>query len=213
MNRQIFFFHLKLIITLKLRKFNVDKIEEFYSSKLKDLFIKNEKIIEILKILKTYAPQAYLAAGVIRNTVWAHLHGQSFSLDQTEIDVIFYDPQDNGHKALELQKKMINLFPNIEWDITNQAKVHVWYQTDTGTFIPPLRSIEHALSLWSETATAIAVHLNDQDEIEYIAPFGLADLFELKLCWNQRLVSRDVFLARLNKKKFLEKWPKLQIIF
>lgn len=184
-----------------------------YASEFKDILFDNKKLMHILTTLRTFDAQAYLAAGIIRNTVWAYLQDQSYDLEQTEIDVIFYDPQDNGHKALELQKKMINCFPNIEWDITNQATVHLWYQTDQGESIPPLKSLEHALSMWPETSTCIALRLNDHDEFEYIAPFGLADLFELKLCWNQRLVSRDVFLARLNKKKFLKKWPKLQIIF
>lgn len=184
-----------------------------YISEFKDILFDNKKMMHILTTLRTFDAEAYLAAGIIRNTVWAYLHDQSYDLEQTEIDVIFYDLQDNGHKALELQKKMINLFPNIEWDITNQATVHLWYQTDQGESIPPLKSLEDALSMWPEKATCIALRLNDHDEFEYIAPFGLADLFELKLCWNQRLVSRDVFLARLNKKKFLKKWPKLQIIF
>lgn len=184
-----------------------------YTSEFKDILFNNENIMHILTTLRTFDTQAYLAAGVIRNTVWAHLHDQPYDLEQTEIDVIFYDPQDKGHKVLEIQKKMINLFPNIEWDITNQATVHLWYQTDQGQSILPLKSLEHAISMWPETATCIAVCLNDHDEFECIAPFGLADLFELKLCWNQRLVSRNVFLARLNKKKFFEKWPKLQIMF
>ncbi len=34
-----------------------------------------------------------------------------------------------------------------------------------------------------ETVTALALRLKD-DELELIAPFGLADLFELKLRWN-----------------------------
>ncbi|MDY6490432.1 nucleotidyltransferase family protein, partial [Acinetobacter faecalis] len=49
-------------------------------------------------------------------------------------------------------------------------------------------------------------------EIEYIAPFGLSDLFELKLRWNKNLVSHDVFLYRLKTKDFLGKWSKLKLI-
>ncbi|AMW80270.1 hypothetical protein AMD27_16120 [Acinetobacter sp. TGL-Y2] len=188
----------------------MEKIEELYSSELKDLLIKNEKIIDILKMLKTFAPQAYLAAGVIRNTVWAHLHDQSFSLDQTEIDVIFYDEKDVGHVAKHIQQKLKKTFPDIKWDITNQAKVHLWYQTDTGAFIPPLTSIEHALSLWPETATAVAIRLLENNDLDMIAPFGLDDLFELKLRWNDALVSRGVFADRLASKRFLKKWPKLK---
>lgn len=190
----------------------MDKLEQRYSSELEDLLLRNEKILLILKTLKIFAPQAYLAAGVIRNTVWAHLHGQSYSLDQTEIDVVFYDALDTDIDVQQLQEKMKMEFPNIEWDITNQARVHLWYQTDNGSSIPQLSSIEHALSLWPETATAIAVRLNNQHEIEYISPFGLDDLFELKLRWNNRLVSRGVFMKRIQSKQFLQRWPLLVLM-
>ena len=63
-----------------------------------------------------------------------------------------------------------------------------------------------------ETATAIAVRLLENDDIEIIAPFGLNDLFELKLRWNKRLVSYPVFLARIQAKQFLIRWEKLLVV-
>ena len=186
-------------------------MEEKYAENLKNILTKNTNIMQILKALKVVEPQAYIAAGVIRNTVWAHLHDQPYALENTEVDVIFYDAFDDCH-AEKLQKEMSKIFPNMQWDITNQALVHTWYKTDSGENIAPLTSIEHALSLWPETATAIAVRLNQLNEIEYIAPFGLSDLFELKLRWNKNLVSHDVFLQRLKTKNFLEKWSKLKLM-
>ena len=189
----------------------MEKIEELYSSELKDLLIKNEKIIDILKMLKTFAPQAYLAAGVIRNTVWAHLHDQSFSLDQTEIDVIFYDANEtNAELSNAIVRQLMQYYPDHIWDVTNQATVHQWYKNDNGDGIEPLSSINHALSLWPETATAVAIRLLENNDLDMIAPFGLDDLFELKLRWNDALVSRGVFANRVASKQFLKKWPKLK---
>ena len=188
------------------------KMEEKYSENLKEILSKNQTIMQILMTLKMLEPHAYIAAGIIRNTVWAHLHDQPYDLENTEVDVVFYDEKNPSNHAKNLQKEMMRIFPNMEWDITNQALVHTWYKTDTGESIAPLTSIEHALSLWPETATSVAVRLNDKNEIEYVAPFGLADLFELKLRWNKTLVSHQVFLYRLKTKNFLEKWSKLKLI-
>lgn len=189
----------------------MEKIEELYSSELKDLLIKNEKIIDILKMLKTFAPQAYLAAGVIRNTVWAHLHDQSFSLDQTEIDVIFYDANEtNAELSNAIVRQLMQYYPDHIWDVTNQATVHQWYKKDNGDGIEPLSSINHALSLWPETATAVAIRLLENNDLDIIAPFGLDDLFKLKLRWNDALVSRGVFANRVASKQFLKKWSKLK---
>lgn len=188
------------------------KVEETYTNDLTRLLLNHSKIMQILKVLRSVEPEAYIAAGVIRNTVWSHLHEQSYCLENTEVDVIFYHTYGDDFYVNNLQKKLALSFPNIEWDITNQALVHTWYKIDTGESIAPLTSIEHALSLWPETATSVAVRLNEENEIEYIAPFGLADLFELKLRWNKKLVSHQVFLDRLKEKKFLEKWSKLELI-
>ncbi len=186
-------------------------MEEKYAENLKNILLKNRNIMQILKALKAIEPQAYIAAGIIRNTVWAHLHDQEYSLENTEVDVIFYDAFDDCH-AENLQIEMSKSFPNMQWDITNQALVHTWYKTDSDENIAPLTSIEHALSLWPETATSVVVRLDAMNEIEYIAPFGLSDLFELKLRWNKNLVSHDVFLHRLKTKNFLGKWSKLKLI-
>ena len=186
-------------------------MEEKYAENLKNILLKNPNIMNILKALNALEPQAYIAAGIIRNTVWAYLHDQPYSLENTEVDVILYDVFDDSH-ADNLKTEMSKIFPNMQWDITNQALVHTWYKTDTGENIAPLTSIEHALSLWPETATSVAVCLKTMNEIEYIAPFGLSDLFELKLRWNKNLVSHDVFLNRLKTKNFLGKWSKLKLI-
>lgn len=186
-------------------------MEEIYAEKLKSIILKNKNIMKILNTLKLCEPQAFIAAGIIRNTVWADLHNQSYDLEGSEVDVIFYDPF-NEKKANHLQQKMVKIFPHMQWDITNQALVHTWYTTETDENIKPLTSIEHALSLWPETATSIAVRLNNINELEYVAPFGLSDLFELKLRWNKKLVSHNVFLDRLKTKDFLGKWPKLRLI-
>ena len=54
--------------------------------------------------------------------------------------------------------------------------------------------------------------MDEQHQIEVIAPLGLNDLFELKLRWNGRLVSRGVFEQRVKTKRFLERWPQLEIV-
>lgn len=168
-------------------------------------------IMQILQTLYEVDPTAYIAAGVIRNGIWSFLHGQDYLLDDTEVDVIFYLEQDQQVQAAKIQQYMQQRLPNMQWDVTNQAMVHHWYRLDNGESIQPLKSIEHALSLWPETATVVAVKLNAEQEIEIIAPFGLNDLFELTLRWNPRLVSLTVFQQRVVSKQWMQRWPKLSL--
>jgi hypothetical protein len=169
-------------------------------------------LMRILHQLAQLHSEAYIAAGVLPHVIWAHLHGWEYEMNHTEIDVIFYDENEQARTIeQQLADQLKDYFPEICWDVTNQAFVHEWYRTDQNESIEPLTSISHALSLWPETVTALALRLKDY-ELELIAPFGLADLFELKLRWNPNLVSYAVFEQRMLSKQFLQKWPKLSLI-
>jgi hypothetical protein len=55
----------------------------------------------------------------------------------------------------------------------------IWYgRTHTRRHDPcaPLSSIEDAIGIWPETATAVAVRLGAGEAIEICAPLGVADL-------------------------------------
>lgn len=189
-----------------------DKSAVFKQNLIK-MILQNKFLAQLLLDLNRIEPLAYLSAGVIRNWVWSYLHGQKYDFNQTEIDVIFFDLDDfDQQRAMAMACLLKQNYPLQIWDITNQAFVHQWYETESGESIAALRSIEDALSYWPETATSIAVRIDQEQNIEVIAPFGLTDLFELKLRWNKRLVSRGVFQHRVKSKQFLERWPKLQLV-
>jgi len=70
-----------------------------------------------------------------------------------------------------------------------------------------------AITHWPETATAIGVVMLPDDSLKIIAPHGLDDLFSLKLRMTPNFGDgRDYFINRVNKKQWLSKWPKLQIV-
>ena len=94
--------------------------------------------------------------------------------------------------------------------MVNQANVHHWYTRADEQSIAAYTSLSEAISMWPETATAVAVRLCEDGRLEVLEPLGLADLFELKLRWNPRMVSHTVFLQRMQSKGFLHKWPKLR---
>jgi uncharacterized protein len=184
-----------------------------YTTQLKQMIYASPELIQRLQFLRELHAHAYLSAGVIRNMVWSNLHDQVYCLDQTEIDVIFYDLKDrSGSEEQRLSQKLKQKFPKNDWDVVNQAYVHLWYKADDGSTIAQYASLFDALSVWVETSTAIAVRLQEHDQLELIAPFGLNDLFELKLRWNARLVSHATFLQRIESKRFLQRWNKLVIV-
>lgn len=191
----------------------LDMCETKLYQELKQIILAKQALIQRLIYLKQIYAEAYLSAGVIRNLVWSSLHQQQYQIENTEIDVIFFDENEqNQHITQEIYEKLTQKFPENDWDVVNQALVHTWYTTEKNQAISAYLSLYEALSTWPETATAIAVRLTEHDEMEIIAPFGLSDLFGLKLRWNDRLVSHDVFIQRLRSKRFLQRWEKLRIV-
>lgn len=183
-----------------------------YECELKDLLFENIQLIEMLKFLQQLEPSAYFSAGIIRNLVWSILHGQEIDFSDADIDVIYHDSNErNRQKEITLLTRLSTEYPSYRWDVTNQAMVHTWYLTAEGKKIGALKSLEQAISLWPETATAVAVRWVN-NELEVIAPFGLNDLFELKLRWNTALVPREVFEQRMIKKGFLKRWNRLIVV-
>jgi hypothetical protein len=170
-------------------------------------------LMQRLVYLRRLNTEAYLAAGVIRNSVWNQLHHWSYEITGTEIDVVYFNADVGTAWSVEQQQlcdELTQAFPHNTWDVVNQAYVHHWYRTDLGKKIPAYDSLEQALACWPETATAIAVALDEHDQFKVLAPFGLHDLMHLKLRWNDTQVSYETFLQRIQDKQFLEKWPKLK---
>ena len=183
-----------------------------YHAELQAFITAHAELMCILHALRDIEAQAFIAAGVIRNSIWAQLHGQEYPLHQTEIDVVYFDVQDDGTGEQKIREQLKACFPQMVWDVVNQARVHHWYRLDNGASIAPYCSLTEALAAWPETATAVAVQLDAQGQCKIVAPFGLQDLFELNLRWNSTMVSYPVFQHRLESKAFLSRWPKLKLL-
>lgn len=171
-----------------------------------------------MKILETVRacdpPDWLVGAGVMRNLVWDHLHHYQTPTPVPDVDVIFFDPENlSSARDQAVQDQLTALLPDITWEATNQAAVHLWYEDVFGFPVPPFLSSAEAVGTWPETATSVAARLLPNDEIQIVAPCGLADLFALILRRNPRRVTREIFSRRLKEKRILQKWPQVQVIY
>ena len=106
----------------------------------------------------------------------------------------------------ELEAVLRRAAPAIDWSVKNQARMHI-RNGDA-----PYRSVADAMRYWPETATAVAVRLAEQGELEIVAPFGLEDLFELVLRPTPKFAGekRRVYRDRVQSKEWLAIWPLLR---
>jgi hypothetical protein len=159
------------------------------------------------------APDWVIGAGAIRDVVFDHLHGNIAPLSR-DIDYAYFDPRDQSAASeRSIERALQRRAPGLPFEARNQARVHLWYEAHFGNPIEPYESIEHAISMWPETATAVALRLLADETIQIIAPFGLRDLFECVLRRNPAQVTRAIFRARLRRHpEFPGRWPRLRIV-
>lgn len=129
-----------------------------------------------------------------------------------DIDVVFHDPDHPpSHDAL-VARALAQRMPDLRWEVVNQAWVHTWHRDGHGNAAPALASLAQALASWPETATAIAAWLDESGGLVLMAPLGLDDLMALRLRHHPVLTTRAQFLARMDGKGWLARWPKLQVV-
>ena len=170
--------------------------------------------MEILRAVRELDPPDWVVgAGVIRNLVWDALHGNEARTEPADVDVAFLDAADvSRERDRAIERRLHHLVPDVPWEVTNQAGVHLWYESKFGHPIAPITSIEDAIGRWPETATAVAVRLDRDDRIGVVAPCGLDDLFGLVLRRNPRQVTPEYFEMRVRSKRISERWPKVTIV-
>lgn len=150
-------------------------------------------------------PQCYLAAGFVRNLVWDHLHQKLIPSTLNDIDVIYYDSDENDDEAyLKYEAELTLRMPQVEWQVRNQAKMHIRNGDK------PYQSIVDAMSYWPEKETAVAIRKTALDNYECISAFGFESLFDLQVTYNPKR-NRDVFEHRVKSKKWLIHWPMLRV--
>ncbi len=173
--------------------------------RLIELLKKDPERMNVLWIVKSLnLPDCYVAAGFLRNLVWDSIHQSDVKLN--DIDIVFYDKSDSHNlRADKISEQLNKEFPEIKWDVKNQAFMHI-KNGDS-----PYNDTLDAMSYWPEKETAIGATLSADNSIHVISAFGLESLFNGKLSYNNKR-TKEVFLKRVSQKKWLEIWPQLQVV-
>lgn len=88
-----------------------------------------------------------IGAGAVRNLVWDHLHGHAQPSSLPDVDVAYFDENDlTSGTEKAIQSALQGIGPNVPWEVTNQAAVHLWFESYFGYKVEPLRSLEDAIA-------------------------------------------------------------------
>jgi hypothetical protein len=148
----------------------------------------------------------WIGAGFVRDAAWDYLHGYGTTPPSGDIDVLWFTPatpEEDCDRCIE--NELRRLLPDLRWSVKNQARMHV--RNGDG----PYASVADAMQHWPETATAVAARYATSGEIEINAPFGLEDLFAMRLRPTPNFLKDKlpIFQNRVTSKRWIERYPLL----
>lgn len=153
-------------------------------------------------------PDAWVAAGALRNLVWDRLHGFEHRHPPGDVDVVYYEPVDaSPERDKAIEERLAVRMPGLPWEVVNQAWIHEYNDEE------PYTSTHDALSRWTETCTSVAARLSAADEVEVLAPHGVADLMAMIARPNLAFANAaEIFIQRMAAKRWPERWPKVRVL-
>jgi uncharacterized protein len=152
-------------------------------------------------------PDGWLVAGCLFQTVWNLQAGRSPEADIKDYDLFYFDPGDTTEEGESgVQARIDELLGDLGVTIeaSNQARVHLWYESYFGQPYGELRSACEGIDRFLVSATCVGVRPG-----EVYAPNGLALLYDGVLSMNPRLPHRVLFDRKA--RSYLARWPWLQV--
>lgn len=163
-------------------------------------------------------PQAWLVAGCLFQTVWNRLSGRPPEADIKDYDIFYFEPlgdpsgdepavDRSAERERAAQARADALFADlgITVEVSNQARVHLWYPAHFGKPYPRLHRVEDGIDRFLVPSTCVGIR---PDGI--YAPNGLASLYSGDLAMNPLTPHRELFEAKAAS--YRRRWPWLRWI-
>jgi hypothetical protein len=157
-------------------------------------------------------PDWLLFSGAIYQRVLNHLTGRDLDYGIKDYDLGYFDP-DTSYEAEDvvIRRVAAAFEPPLRdlVEVRNQARVHLWFEGKFGEAYAPLTCSAQALERFTSATFSVGVRLERDDRLTVIAPFGLADLFALRLAPNP--IRQTNGFAR-TAASATARWPELVVV-
>ena len=120
------------------------------------------------------APQAHLVAGCLFGAVWNVQAGRPAGENVNDYDLFYYDPDPSYEAEDAVIRRAATLFADldVQLEVRNQARVHLWFEQKFGQTRPPIRSVREGIDQFLVRCTCLGVGVHGG----LYAPCGLDEL-------------------------------------
>lgn len=170
----------------------------------------------LMQVLRTARgldlPDWLIFSGAVYQRVLNHLTGRAADYGIKDYDLGYFDAADVSYEAEDvvIRRVAAAFAPPLKEmvEVRNQARVHLWFEGKFGEPYAPLTSSAEALSRFVSPLFAVGVRLEADDRLTIQAPFGLEDLFALRLRPNPIRPTNGFERAAASA---IARWPELTV--
>lgn len=170
-------------------------------------------LMRVLSVARRLSlPDWLVFSGAVYQPVLNHLTGRPLDYGIKDYDLAYFDPADLSYEAEDAVIRRVKaafdepLRSMVE--VRNQARVHLWFEAKFGEAYSRLSCTADALERFTSATFAVGVRLEPSDRLHLEAPFGLADLFALRLRPNPRRRTRHFARTAANVRR---RWPEVVV--
>lgn len=142
-------------------------------------------VMQVLHICRDLAlPDWRLVAGAVNGTVFNALTGRHPDHGIKDYDIAYFDPDVSWDAEDVVIRRVAAAMPEALRtlvEVRNQARVHLWFEGRFGAPYLPLARTDEALERYLCYSDAVAVRLEADGAISVAAPFGLRDVFAMRM--------------------------------
>jgi hypothetical protein len=172
--------------------------------------------VQLMRVLLTIRaldlPDWLIMSGAVYQRVLNALTKRVPDYGVRDYDLGYFDPSDISYEAEDaVIRRVAAAFDEplrSVVEVRNQARVHVWFEGHFGEPYTPLSCTAEALEGFVSPMFAVGVRLKRDDRLHIAAPFGLADLFALRLRPNPRRFSANFSQVAAGVTR---RWPEVTV--
>jgi len=174
----------------------------------------NSAVNDILTRLdELNVPDPWLVSGCLFQTVWNVLTGEHPMRAIKDYDVFYFDESDTTGEAEEQVNQRAALVLadlGCEIDVRNQARVHLWYESEFGVGgYPRLTRSTDGIDNFLAVCCMVGVRKTREGMMELYAPFGTNDVLNLIMRQNPWYPNAPRDCYEQKAKRWSELWPAL----
>ena len=157
-------------------------------------------------------PDWMIFSGAIYQKAVNHLTGRDPDYGLKDYDLGYFDAGDLSYEAEDqvIRRAAAAYPPPLDTlvEVRNQARVHLWFEDRFGEPYAPLSSSAEALTRFTTTMFAVGARLEPDGTLRIFAPFGLGDLFALRMVPNPLRVTKGFARTAAAAQA---RWPELSL--